>query len=156
MKIDINISSQILDLIAKIDEFKGRWEALGNISRDHLTKLRRTATIESVGSSTRIEGAKLSDAEVESLLEKIEIQKFDTRDEQEVAGYDKAMNMIYDLWEYLPISENHIQQLHDVLLSHSSKDNRHRGSYKSLDNHVAAIQISGTISTISIRSWNGK
>jgi len=143
MEVNIHITAEVLELISKIDEFKGRWEALGNISRDHLSQLRRTATIESVGSSTRIEGSKLSDYEVEELLAKIEIQEFETRDEQEVAGYAKAMNMIYDSWEYLPISENHIQQLHTVLLSHSSKDERHRGSYKTLNNHVAAFDADG-------------
>ncbi|MDZ7645605.1 MAG: hypothetical protein U5K76_16090 [Woeseiaceae bacterium] len=51
----------ILKLIA---EFKGAWLALGRISPERLTALRRVATIESVGSSTRIEGAKLSDRDV--------------------------------------------------------------------------------------------
>jgi len=143
MKVDVKISSEILNLIAKIDEFKGRWEALGNISRDHLTQLRRSATIESVGSSTRIEGSRLNDVEVELLLSKIEIQRFDSRDEQEVAGYGKAMNLVYDSWEYLDITENYVQQLHDVLLNFSQKDERHRGSYKTLDNHVAAFDDDG-------------
>ena len=93
MEVNIHITSEILELISKIDEFKGRWEALGNISRDHLSQLRRTATIENVGSSTRIEGAKLSDHEVEKLLARIEIQKFKNLDEQEVARYAKAMGV---------------------------------------------------------------
>ena len=74
------ISLEILKLVAQIDEFKGRWEALGAISRDRLTQLKKTATIESIASSTRIEGATLSDQEVESLLASLEIQEFQTRD----------------------------------------------------------------------------
>jgi len=54
------------------------------------------ATIESAGSSTRIEGAKLTDAEVEKLLSGMETTSFASRDEQEVAGYADAMDMIFD------------------------------------------------------------
>ena len=61
----IQISQNILTLIAKIDEFKGAWRALGTLAPDRLSVLRRVAMIESIGSSTRIEGRKLSDREVE-------------------------------------------------------------------------------------------
>jgi Fic family protein len=81
------IDSEILDLVAELDEFKGAWRALSTLAPDRLSALRRVATIESIGSSTRIEGNKLSDRDVEKLLSVIEIQTFNTRDEQEVAGY---------------------------------------------------------------------
>jgi hypothetical protein len=64
----IAITPEILKLIAEIDEFKGRWTVIETLAPEKLTHLRRIATIESVGSSTRIEGAKLSDADVEKLL----------------------------------------------------------------------------------------
>ena len=83
----IQITPEILSLIARIDEFKGAWRALGTLAPDRLSALRRVATIESIGSSTRIEGSKLSDREVEQLLSNLEIKSFATRDEQEVAGY---------------------------------------------------------------------
>ena len=83
----IQITPEILSLIARIDEFKGAWRALGTLGPDRLSALRRVATIESIGSSTRIEGSKLSDREVEQLLSNLEIKSFATRDEQEVAGY---------------------------------------------------------------------
>ena len=83
----LTITPEILSLIAEIDEFKGSWAALGRISPDRLMTLRRIATIESIGSSTRIEGARLSDAEVERLLANLEVQTFASRDEEEVAGY---------------------------------------------------------------------
>ncbi len=68
----ITITPAILRLIAEIDEFKGAWTAIGRISPERLTALRRIATIESIGSSTRIEGTKLSDKEVEQLLTGLE------------------------------------------------------------------------------------
>ncbi|MEQ9530277.1 MAG: hypothetical protein RLN59_00040, partial [Haliea sp.] len=62
------ITPEVLNLIAAIDEFKGAWAAIGRIAPEQLTSLRRVATIESIGSSTRIEGARLTDVEVERLL----------------------------------------------------------------------------------------
>lgn len=143
MKVEIAVTQEMLQLVARIDEFKGRWQALKAIDRDRLTQLRRTATIESIGSSTRIEGSKMTDAQVETLLANIEIQSFTTRDEQEVAGYAKVMDLVFDSWEFLKLDENHLFQLHTALLRFSSKDERHRGQYKSLDNHVAAFDPDG-------------
>ncbi len=140
---NIALTQDLVKLVAEIDEFKGRWEALTTLSPDRLKALRKVATIESIGSSTRIEGAKLSDAQVETLLSNIKIQKFESRDEQEVAGYAEAMDLIFQAHDDMPITENHIRQLHQILLRHSSKDERHRGEYKKLDNHVVAVDDSG-------------
>jgi Fic family protein len=83
----LRITAEILSLIAEIDEFKGAWRALGTLAPDRLSALRRVATIESIGSSTRIEGSRLSDQDVARLITNLEIKSFSTRDEQEVAGY---------------------------------------------------------------------
>ena len=80
----LSITSDFLGLIAEIDEFKGAWKALGTLAPGRLSALRRVATIESIGSSTRIEGSKLSDSEVERLLSNLAIQSFSSRDEQEM------------------------------------------------------------------------
>ena len=80
------INAEILKLIAAIDEFKGAWRASGTMARGWPQQLRHVATIESIGSSTRIEGSKLSNREVEAPLSKLEIKRFDTRNEQEVAA----------------------------------------------------------------------
>ena len=141
---DIILTQDLVKLIAEIDEFKGRWEALKNFSPDRLNALRRVATVESVGSSTRIEGARLSDAQVDTLLSNIEMRRFSTRDEQEVAGYAEAMDLIFQAYGDMPLTENHIRQLHKVLLRHSTKDERRRGEYKKLENHVVAIDADGT------------
>ena len=139
----LTITPPMLALIAEIDEFKGAWRALGTLAPDRLSALRRVATIESIGSSTRIEGSKLSDSDVERLLSNIEIRHFATRDEQEVAGYAEAMETVFASFEAIAPTENHIRQLHRDLLAHSSKDARHRGSYKAGTNHVVAFDADG-------------
>jgi Fic family protein len=140
---NITITLEILKLIAGIDEFKGRWTVIESLAPDRLTSLRRIATIESVGSSTRIEGAKLSDAEVEKLLSGLQAKTFASRDEEEVAGYADAMDMIFGGYEAITVTENHIKQLHGVLLKYSAKDQDHRGQYKTVTNHVEAFGPDG-------------
>lgn len=139
----IEITPEILAVIAEIDEFKGAWKALGTLAPERLSALRRVATIESIGSSTRIEGSKLSDGDVDKLLTNIEIQQFETRDEQEVAGYAEAIETVFASADAITLNENHIKQLHRDLLRHSSKDERHRGEYKSNPNHVSAFDADG-------------
>ena len=133
----------MLTLIAGIDEFKGEWRALGDLGRETLRSLRRIATIESAGSSTRIEGAKLSDSEVETLIGDLGKESFQSRDEQEVVGYAYVMDSVQTTWQDLRISENILFQLHRDLLRYSDKDERHRGQWKTLDNHVAAFDAEG-------------
>ena len=139
----LQITPEVLSLIASIDEFKGTWRALGRLAPERLSALRRVAKIESIGSSTRIEGSKLSDREVEKLLSNLEIKTFDTRDEQEVAGYAELMDLVFSAWQHIPFNENHIKQLHQTLLRHSKKDERHRGQYKTNSNSVAAFDENG-------------
>ena len=116
---------------------------LVTLAPERLNALRRVATIESIGSSTRIEGSKLTDREVEQLLSKLEIKKFDGRDEQEVAGYAEVMETVFHAFADIPITDNHLKQLHRDLLRYSTKDERHRGEYKSLPNNVGAFDESG-------------
>ena len=139
----IHITPELLALIAKIDEFKGAWRALGTLAPERLKALRHVATIESIGSSTRIEGSKLTDREVERLLANLEIKQFDTRDAQEVAGYAEVVETVFRAWSDIPVTENHIKQLHRDLLRYSEKDERHRGDYKTLSNSVAAFDETG-------------
>src|ERR1700757_1646322 len=140
---NIIITSEILKLISEIDEFKGRWTVIEPLAPERLTSLRRIATIESVGSSTRIEGAQLSDADVEKLLSGLRSESFASRDEQEVAGYADAMDIIFDGFQSITFTENHIKQLHGVLLKYSSKDEEHRGEYKKVPNDVQAFGPDG-------------
>ena len=139
----IAITPELLGLIAEIDEFKGAWKALGTLAPERLSALRRVAAIESIGSSTRIEGSRLSDIEVAKLLANLSLRSFATRDEQEVAGYAETMEQVFQSWEYIPLTENHIRQLHRDLLRYSDKDERHRGDYKTSPNNVVAFDEQG-------------
>jgi Fic family protein len=139
----IQITPDILSLIAELDEFKGAWRALGTLAPERLSALRRVATIESIGSSTRIEGSKLSDREVERLLQNIKIRQFASRDEQEVAGYADVMETVFAHFSAIGLTENHIRQFHRDLLRYSAKDERHRGDYKTNPNHVSAFDADG-------------
>jgi len=139
----LNITPDLLKLIAEIDEFKGAWRVTRHLSPERLQSLRHVATIESIGSSTRIEGAKLSDVQVEALLQGIEARSFGTRDEQEVAGYAQVMDMVFAHSDDLRLTENYIKQLHRELLRYSEKDEYHRGEYKKFPNNVEAFDGAG-------------
>jgi Fic family protein len=139
----LSITQEILLLISNIDEFKGTWRGLQTLAPERLAALRHVATIESIGSSTRIEGARLTDRDVEALLAGLETRPLRSRDEEEVAGYADVMRMVFESWDAIPLTENHIKQLHGTLLRHSSKDVRHRGEYKTLPNNVEAFDDQG-------------
>lgn len=141
--LQLQIRPKLLREIAELDEFKGLWRALGNLAPERLSALRRVATIESVGSSTRIEGSRLSDEDVDKLLSGLDPRSFRSRDEQEVAGYAELMELLFESWQHVDLTENHIKQLHGVLLRHSEKDAWHRGEYKKLPNSVEAFDETG-------------
>jgi Fic family protein len=144
MKISsLKISPEMLRLIGEVDEFKGSWRTLTTLAPERLAALKLVATIESIGSSTRIEGAKLTDAQVEEFLGRLQQQTFENRDEQEVAGYAEVMDAVFGSHDSITLSENYIKQLHAMLLRHSSKDERHRGEYKKLPNNVEAFDANG-------------
>lgn len=139
----IIITPEMLQLIAEIDGFKGVWQLMGRLAPEKLQALKKVATIESIGSSTRIEGSKLSDEQVEQLLSNLKTHSFRSRDEQEVAGYALACDTICENYKEIPLTENYIKQLHAMLLQYSEKDQRHRGEYKKFPNHVEAFDESG-------------
>jgi Fic family protein len=132
-----------LNLIAKIDEFKGEWKAIGNLAPERLNALKHVATIESIGSSTRIEGVKLTDQEIERLLSGLDKKSFGSRDEQEVAGYADVMNIVFESYEDISFTENYIRQLHKMLLAVQFKGYPPQGEYKKMPNHVEAFDHDG-------------
>ena len=140
---DMNFTPRMLAVIAELDEFKGAWKHWADLRPEQLRALRKISTVESIGSSNRIEGNRLSDREVAALLGRISIQPFGSRDEEEVAGYAELMNLIFDDYPVIPFSENHIKQLHQILLQFTAKDAKHRGEYKKLSNSVAAFDADG-------------
>ena len=137
------MQQRIIRLIAEIDEFKGLWHGIQGMPEESLNSMKRFATIESIGSSTRIEGAALSDEEVEDLLHGLETRSFRSRDEQEVAGYALAIRLVYDAWGEMNLTESMIKGMHRQLLQYSAKDEWHLGEYKHHPNHVAAFDKDG-------------
>lgn len=141
---DVHITPEMLNKIAEIDRFNGAWSVdQAKLTAETLHKMKRVATIESVGSSNRIEGNRLSDEEIETFFNNINRASFKSRDEEEVTGYADLVNTIFDNYNEIPLSENYIKQLHQILLRYSSKDERHRGNYKTDTNRVAAFDADG-------------
>jgi len=138
LNFDFKLTQQIIKKISYIDSFKGKWDLLENEKNLYLSELKQIATIESIGSSTRIEGATITDNEIKDLLKDIKINKIETRDEQEVIGYYETLTIIFDSFKDIDLSTNYIKQLHGILLKFSSKDQRHRGKYKNITNKVIA------------------
>jgi Fic family protein len=132
----INITSEVLNKIAEIDRIKGQWKGGLKISPQILGRLKTSVIITSSGASTRIEGSKLSDAEVTRLLRGLKTNLPRNRDEQEVAGYADLLGRIFDNYSDLKLTENNILHFHSILLSFSDKDISHRGKYKMTDNKV--------------------
>jgi Fic family protein len=132
------IFQDIIQKLGLIDTFKGGWNLIENKEKRYLKELREIATIQSIGSSTRIEGATLTDDEVKQLLKSVQISKLDKREEQEVVGYYEVLELILEHYENIDLSERYLHQLHSILLKYSSKDQRHKGHYKNLSNQVVA------------------
>ena len=148
MQTKLNFSSEVYQQLSQqlsvLDTFKGSWKVKENQQGQYLKELRKIATVESTGSSTRIEGAKLTDQEVEKLLASVKITLFESRDQQEVAGYYEALEVILENYTDIEISERYLHQLHGILLKHSDKDQPHRGNYKQSSNKVVAIYPDGS------------
>ncbi|MFH1542104.1 MAG: Fic family protein [bacterium] len=138
-----NLSSEIWKKIARIDELKGQWIAGARLSPQSLGRLKHSVLITSTGASTRIEGARMSDADVEKLLSGISLQKFSNRDKQEVKGYFELLKNVFEAWERLRLSESTIKHFHKELLKYAAKDEGHRGEYKSKENKVMMVNGSG-------------
>ncbi len=141
---DIVITPDMLNKIVEIDSFRALWAGRqAALTPEELKGMKRVATIESVGSSNRIEGNRMTDAQVEEFFSHIDRKSFRSRDEEEVAGYAELIDTIFESYAEIPLSENFIKQLHQILLRYSSKDERHRGEYKQTSNRMAAFDAEG-------------
>lgn len=140
----INLTWDLISIISQIDRFDASWASIEKREGQSLKQLKSVATVRSVGASTRIEGSRLSDDEVEVLLKQIDITKLEDRDSQEVVGYFDALDFISETWSEIDISENHLKYLHQILLKHSQMDNWHRGDYKQQNNAVEARMPDGS------------
>jgi len=135
---------KLVGLISKIDRFDASWSSIEKKESQSLKQLKSLATVRSVGASTRIEGSRMSDEEVEVLLKRIDITKLSDRDSQEVVGYFETLDIITDSFEDIKIKESSIKNLHNILMKHSEKDEWHKGDYKQHTNAVEASYPDGT------------
>ncbi|MDQ3001937.1 MAG: Fic family protein [Fibrobacterota bacterium] len=138
-----NDNQKVLQTVASIDRFHGKWQLKTAKAGETLRELRRMATVQSIGSSTRIEGSLLSDKEVSKLLDDVRITKFESRDQEEVVGYYNALETLLENHKSIQIRESTVLNLHGILLKPVGKDERHRGEYKSLSNRVNARYADG-------------
>jgi Fic family protein len=148
-----NIPDKIWSIIAQIDGLQGQWIAGAKLSPQVLGRLKRSVLITSTGASTRIEGAKLSDEDIEKMIRGIDIQKFTNRDKQEAKGYYELLENIFNsclsakvlasVGKSLKFSESSIKHFHQELLKYVKKDKKHRGKYKKEENKVHMIDAAG-------------
>ncbi len=136
------------ELIARIDETKGKWSVGSKLAPSVLTTLRQSVLVTSAGASTRIEGSRLSDEEVKKVLHGLSVTKFRERDIQEVRGYLEILSNIFNSFETLPLREGVIQHLHKELLQYSEKDALHLGQYKQKENIVGIRNEKGEVEKV--------
>ena len=140
----LDLDMALLSKISKIDRFDATWETIIKRDGHSLKQLKSIATVQSVGSSTRIEGSNMTNIEVEALIQNIHISTFEERDQQEVAGYYETLDTITEQFSTIEITENQVMGLHSLLLKYGEKDAWHRGKYKQLSNSVEAKFVDGS------------
>lgn len=134
----IRVTPEMLQGIARIDEIKGLWKGSSKLNPHILKRLKASVIITSTGASTRIEGAKMSDKEVERLIRGLKSKPPKGRDAEEVAGCADLLGRIFDNYKTLTLTEGRILQFHEILLHYSTKDQLQKGKYKTSDNIVIA------------------
>jgi len=140
----LNIDWKLINLISEIDRFDANWTAIERKEGQSLKELKSIATVRSVGASNRIEGNRMSDEEVDVLLQKIDIAKLTDRDSQEVVGYFEVLDLITESYQNISLSESNLKSLHNSLMKYSAKDLWHKGNYKQHSNAVEASFPDGT------------
>ncbi|GHT22409.1 cell division protein Fic [Bacteroidia bacterium] len=138
------INWKLINLISEIDRFDSQWTAIERREGQSLKQLKSIATVRSVGASNRIEGNKMSNEEVDILLQKIDISKLTDRDSQEVVGYFDTLDMIAESFDNIAVTESNIKSLHNTLMKYSTKDEWHKGNFKAHNNAVEATFSDGT------------
>lgn len=143
-----NPDPHIVALLAEIDGIRGEFKSGLRMTPQAITNLRKSTLITSAGASTRIEGARLPDEEVEKVMRGLAVSKFADRDSQEVQGYLETLQNVFDSFDTLPLRESVITSLHNQLLKYSTKDDTHRGGYKKKENTVGVLGPDGKIAQI--------
>ena len=140
----LSLDWKIINELSIIDRFGGSWTAIEKREYNSLNHLKSIATVRSVGASTRIEGSKMTDDEVEVLIKNIAITPLEERDRQEVAGYFETLDIIAESYNEIDITESNVKHLHNRMLKYSKKDTWHKGNYKQQSNVVEATNADGS------------
>lgn len=138
-------TEEVYAILSEIDAVKNAFRLTDRLLPQTINRLTQSVIVTSTGASNRMEGNRLSDAEVEALYLNLHIRKFKTRDEQEAAGYLEVFERILESYADMPLTEALILQLHRDMLKYSDKDERQRGAYKFGPNRVEAKDQSGNV-----------
>lgn len=136
--------SEILGLIAAIYKEAGKQEMHLKQRPEELEKLVEIAKVQSTEASNAIEGIVTTSTRIRQLVEEKTAPR--NRDEQEIAGYRDALNIIHENFDAIPITRNYILQLHKVLYSHMN--NPMAGQTKSVQNYISATDPDGHTETL--------
>lgn len=136
--------SEILGLIAAIYKEAGKQEMYLKQRPEELEKLVEIAKVQSTEASNAIEGIVTTSTRIRQLVEEKTAPR--NRDEQEIAGYRDALNIIHENFDAIPITRNYILQLHKVLYSHMN--NPMAGQTKSVQNYISATYPNGHTETL--------
>lgn len=145
LDLDKSVVENVYSIISEIDSIKHSWRITENLRPQTIERLTRSVIVTSTGSSNRIEGNKLTDIQVEALYKNLHVKNFTTRDEQEIVGYIKCLELIFNQYNDIKISESSILGLHNDMLSYSEKDMKHKGTYKFGSNRVEAKNHYGDV-----------
>ena len=136
--------SEILGLVAAIYKEAGKQELYLKQRPEELEKLVEIAKVQSTEASNAIEGIVTTNTRIRQLVEEKTTPR--NRDEQEIAGYRDALNLIHENFDAIPITQNYILQLHKILYSHMN--NPMAGRTKSVQNYISATYPDGHVETL--------
>lgn len=136
---DIKWDSEILGLVAKIHEYKGKQTLFLKQKTATLDKLVEIAKIQSTESSNKIEGIVTTATRIKQLCDQKTAPR--NRDEEEISGYRDALSLIHESYEYISIKSSYILQLHQVLYRYSQRGIG--GRFKNTQNFIAAVRENG-------------
>ena len=133
----------ILNLVAKIHEYKGRQDLYIRQKPVELERLVEIAKIQSTEASNKIEGIVTTSTRMKQLFEEKTMPR--NREEDEIMGYRGVLNTIHESNEYIPIRPSYILQLHRDLLKRAGFS--YGGSFKSVQNYINETKPDGTVVT---------
>ena len=131
--------SELLSLIAAIYKEAGKQELYLKQRPQELEKLVEIAKIQSTEASNAIEGIVTTSTRIRQLVEEKTTPR--NRDEQEIAGYRDALNIIHESFDAIPVTQNYILQLHKIMYSHMN--NPMAGRTKNVQNYITATYPDG-------------